>query len=134
MTLLEQSHRAVHLREQACDRRLARPGIAEEDEVLRGRHLRQPVLEPPRLDLEERDQRPDLLLDRLQADQRVELGLELLHRERREGLPEALRNPVHRVGTRALAQPCPNHLQAALDVVEWVGAHARSQVCPRCYR
>jgi hypothetical protein len=36
----QQPHRAVHLREQPRDGRLARPGIAEEDEVLRRRHLR----------------------------------------------------------------------------------------------
>ena len=36
----QQSHGLVHLGEQPRDRRLARAGIAEEDEVLRGRDLR----------------------------------------------------------------------------------------------
>jgi hypothetical protein len=78
--LLEQAHRAVHLREQACDRRLAGPGIADEDEVLRGGHLGQPVLEAAALDLKERHERAYLLLDRLEADERVELRLQLFER------------------------------------------------------
>ena len=46
--------------------------------MLRGRHLRQPVLEPLRLHLEEGDERAHLLLHGLEPDERVELGLELL--------------------------------------------------------
>ena len=70
---LQQSHGAVHLREQPRDRRLARAGVAEEDEVLARRDLGEAVLLPPRLHLEERDQRAHLLLDGLEADERVEL-------------------------------------------------------------
>ena len=134
VALLEQAHRAVHLREQARDRRLARPRVAEEDEVLRGRNLGQAVLEPPRLHLEERDQRPHLLLHSLEADERVELRLELLHRQRRQRLPETVGHPVDRVGAGALAQSLADHLEAALDVFERVRAHSRDQVCPPCYR
>ena len=77
VTLLEQAHRAVHLGEQPGDGRLAGARVAEEDEVLARRHLGQLVLLPPRLHLEERDERAHLLLDGLQADQAVELGLQL---------------------------------------------------------
>src|SRR6266511_4398238 len=80
MAALEQSHRAVHLREQARDRRLARARVAEEDEVLARRDLREPVLLPARLHLEERGQRTHLLLHRFEPDQRVELGLSVVER------------------------------------------------------
>jgi hypothetical protein len=45
--------------------------------MLRRRDLRQPVLEPARLHLQERDQRPDLLLHGREADECVELRLQL---------------------------------------------------------
>ena len=83
MAALEQPHRAVHLREQPRDGRLARARVAEEDEVLRRRHLRQAGLLAASLDAEERDERANLLLHRLEAGQRVELGQQLLERPRR---------------------------------------------------
>ena len=51
--------------------------------MLRRRHLGEPRLLAPRLDAQERDERPHLLLDRLEARQRVELGEQLLQRARR---------------------------------------------------
>ena len=81
--LLQQADRAVHLREQPRDRRLAGARVAEEHEVLGGRDLRQPVRLAARLHLEERDERADLLLHRLEPDQGVELGLQLRERPRR---------------------------------------------------
>ena len=77
MPFLEQTHRAVHLREQARDRRLSGPGIAEENEMLGGRDLRQPILEPLSLYLEECEQRAHLLLHGCEPDERVELYLQL---------------------------------------------------------
>ena len=68
---------AVHLCEEAGDRGLAGAGVADEDEMLRGRDLRQPVLEAPALHLQEGGERAHLLLDAPEADQRVEFGLEL---------------------------------------------------------
>src|SRR6266498_3520065 len=73
----EQTHRAVHLRQQAGDRRLARARVAEEDEVLRGRDLGEAVALPLGLHLEEGDERPHLLLDGFEAGQRIELVLQL---------------------------------------------------------
>ena len=83
LAALEQPHRAIHLREQPRDRRLAGARVAEEDEVLRRRDLRQARLLAPRLDAQERDERLHLLLDRLEPRQRVELGEQLLERPRR---------------------------------------------------
>ena len=83
VALLEQPHRAVHLGEQPRHRRLARARIAEEDEVLARRHLGQVVLLPPRLHLEEGEQRVHLLLHRLEPDEPVELRLQLGERPRR---------------------------------------------------
>ena len=80
---LEQAHRAVHLREQPRDRRLARARVAEEDEVLARRDLGEAVLLAPRLHLEEGDERAHLLLDRVEPDERVELRLQLVERARR---------------------------------------------------
>ena len=91
VALLQEAHRAVHLREQARDRRLARARVAEEDEVLARRDLGQPVLLAARLHLQEGDERVHLLLDRLEPDERVELGLQLLERQRRQA---ARREPV----------------------------------------
>jgi hypothetical protein len=92
--LLEQPHRPVHLREQTGDRRLPGSGVAEEDEVLRGRHLRQAVLEPAPLDLEERDQRAHLVLHGLEADEGVELPLELRQRASGLGTGKLVVHPV----------------------------------------
>ena len=58
--------------------------------MLRGRDLRKSVPLPLRLDLQERHQRPHLLLDAIEPNERVELGLELLHRPRRLGAPELI--------------------------------------------
>ena len=77
VALSQEPHGAVHLREQPRDGRLAGAGVAEEDEVLAGRGLPQPVLLPAALNLEERDERVHLLLDGLEADEPVQLGLEL---------------------------------------------------------
>jgi hypothetical protein len=68
MTALEESHRLIHLRQQTGHGRLSSTGIAEEDEMLRGRHLRQAVALALRLHLQEGDERPNLLLDGLEAD------------------------------------------------------------------
>ena len=66
--------------------------------MLARRHLREVVLLPARLHLEERDERAHLLLDRREPDERVELRLELLERPRRLGPVEAelLGDPVER--------------------------------------
>ena len=74
VALREQAHRAVHLREQPRDRRLAGSRVAEEDEMLRRRDLGQPVLEAAALHLEERDEAAHLLLHRREPDERVELA------------------------------------------------------------
>ncbi len=62
----QQPHRAVHLREQPGDRGFSCAGVAEEDEVLRGRDLRQTVALTLRLYLEESHERPNLVLDGLE--------------------------------------------------------------------
>src|SRR5439155_6351388 len=101
MAALEQADRAVHLGEQPRDRGLARARIPEEDEMLRRRRLRQPVLRAPSLYLEERRQRAHLVLHRAQPDEAVEVGLDLV--ERPLGLrasAELLAQPVYRVGAR----------------------------------
>src|SRR5262249_44379086 len=125
MAALEQAHRAIHLREQARDGRLPRARVAEEDEMLTRRHLGESVLLPPRLHLEERDERANLLLHRLEPDQRVELGLQLVQGLRlglgprhaelirdvvADGLPDALAERSKRVGR----------------VLEWARAHGRT--------
>ena len=86
VSLLEQAHGAVHLGEQPGDGRLAGAGVAEEDEVLARRDLGQVVLLPPRLHLQEGEQRVHLLLDRLEPDEPVELRLQLGQRPRRRRL------------------------------------------------
>src|SRR6185312_17270159 len=83
MAALQQPHRAIHLRKQARDRRLAGARVAEEDEVLRRRHLRQAGLLAARLHAQERDECPHLLLHQLEPRQRIELLEELLQRPRR---------------------------------------------------
>src|SRR5262249_28386041 len=100
-------------------------GVAEKHEVLGGRHLRQPVLEPLRLNLEERDQGPYLLLDRLEPDERVELGLKLLDAP---GRPRRLPRiePFRQVDLTAdpLLDLLAQHAHAAADVIERAG-HGR---------
>ena len=56
--------------------------------MLRRRHLREAGLLAPRLHPQERDQRLDLLLDRLEARQRVELREQILERNRRVLAPQ----------------------------------------------
>src|SRR5207245_8741986 len=73
LAALEQSHRAVHLREQPRDRGLTRAGIAEEDEVLARGDLGEPMRLPPRLNLQERDARAPLLPHRLVPAPRLTL-------------------------------------------------------------
>ena len=126
LAALEQSHRAVHLREQPRDRGLTGAGIAEKDEMLARRDLGEPVLLPPRLHLQERDERAHLLLHRLEPDQRVELGLQLVQAALRlrlqraqlfgelvaDGLPDAFAERLQRLG----------------GILEWVSAHHRSML------
>src|SRR6266511_1927541 len=122
MAALEQSHRAVHLREQPRDRRLARARIAEEDEVLARRDFSEPVLLPARLHLEERDQRAHLLLHRVEPDQRVELGLEIVER----ALLLLLRHAelIRKIVADGLADALAERAQRVGSVVERVAAHA----------
>ena len=65
--------------------------------MLRGRDLRQAVPLRSRLHLQEGDERPHLLLHRLQPDERVELGLQLGHRPRGLGPPKLVGDPFRRV-------------------------------------
>jgi hypothetical protein len=126
MALLEEADGAVHLGEQARDRRLAGAGVAEEDEVLRGRDLREAVLRAPRLHLEEGDERMHLLLDGLEADERVELRLHLPERARGlrtraeevadkfvdvrpAGAPQLLAEAADR--PQQVVEPSPRHLR-----------------------
>ena len=115
MAAPQQPHRAVHLGEQPRHRRLARAWVPEEDEVLRGRHLGQPVPLPLGLHLQERDERVHLLLHRLEPDQRGELRLHLVERPHRLGAAELLDG----IGA-ALRQALAEHAQAAGDVFEWI--------------
>ena len=125
MSASEQAHGAVHLREQPRDRGLARSGIAEEDEVLRGGDLREPVPLSLCLDLQERHQGAHLFLHRLEPDQRIELGLELRHRPGRLGPSELIGDPVGRVrGSCRLGQTLAQHSQAAGHVLERIPRHA----------
>ena len=62
---------------QAGARRSSCSRVAEEDEVL-GLFRQVPLA--LRLHLQKGEQRPDLLLDRLQTDERIELLLQLGHR------------------------------------------------------
>ena len=125
MSTLEQTHRAIHLGEQPRDRCLARPGVAEEDEVLRCRDLRQPVPLPLGLYLQKGDEGADLVLDRLESDQRVELRLELRHRPRGLRPPELVGDPVSGVrSSRGLGQALAQNPQSAGDVLEWIPSHA----------
>ena len=87
---LEQAHRAVYLGEQPRHRRLAGAGIAEEDEVLRGRDLGEAVPLPLGLHLQEGNERPHLFLHGFEAGQRVELVLQLRERLPRFGLAERI--------------------------------------------
>ena len=64
--------------DQARDRRLAGPGVAEEHEVPGQRRRGQPGLGAQALDAQELRLLPDLGLHAAQADERVELGEELL--------------------------------------------------------
>ena len=128
--LLEQPHRAVHLSEEPRDRRLPGTGIAAEDEVLRSSNLGQPVLETPRLHLQEGDQRSHLLLDGLEADQRIELRLQLLQWKRRQRLAQLVGDPIDRIAARRLAEPIAYYLQAARDIVKRVRAHFGSSMPP----
>ena len=105
VALPQEPHRAVHLREQARDGRLARARVPEEHEVLRGRHFGQVVLGARGLHLEEGDERSHLLLDRVQADEGVELGLELVQRGARLGLAQRVELVGQPVRAVAAARP-----------------------------
>ena len=124
VALLEQAHRAVHLGEQAGDGRLAGARVAEEDEVLARRHLGQLVLLPPRLHLEERDERAHLLLDRLQADQAVELGLQLGQRPRRLD-PRAEAEQILELGTGRPPELVAELAGGAAEVLDRIRRHER---------
>jgi len=104
--------------------------------VLRGGDLREPVLEAPPLHLQEGDQRPHLLLHRLEPDEGVELGLQLLERARvLDGWPPQV-EAVGPVGFAA--QPLPHvvaqDLEAADDVVEWIRHERALPVAPESER
>src|SRR5436305_84290 len=58
MAALQEPHRAVHLRQQTRNGRLARARVAEKDEVLRGRDLTEARLLPPRLNAQEGNECP----------------------------------------------------------------------------
>jgi hypothetical protein len=121
MALLQEAHRAVHLREQARNRRLTRPRVAEEDQVLARGHFGQVVLLAAGLHLQEGDQRVHLLLHRFEPDEGVELGLQLCERQRREAARgKAIAQPVLELGpgrTSQLIAKLPHRL-------EWVGSHS----------
>ena len=73
--------------------------------MLARRDLGQPVLLPPRLHLEERDERAHLLLHGVEADERVELGLQLLERERGQAAwRDPVAEPLLELGPRAAPQ------------------------------
>jgi hypothetical protein len=113
------------------DRRLAGARVAQEDEVLRGRDLREPVLGAPPLYLEERDEGSHLLLHGFEADEGVELGLQLLHAPRRRWLAqqvELVGDPVGAAVAAADPKALSQHAQAVLEIVEWFPRHARSKV------
>ena len=90
--------------------------------MLARRDLGEPVLLPPRLHLEERDQRAHLLLHRLEADQRVELGLQLVERalRLRPGNPQLVRELV----ADRLADALAERAQRVGGVLERITAHA----------
>ena len=74
------------------------------------------------LDLQERHEGADLLLDGVESDQLVELGLEFRHRPGRLGPPELIRDPVGRVrGPGGLGQPLAENPEPAGHVFEWIG-------------
>jgi hypothetical protein len=125
MPALQQPHRPVHLGEQARDGRLAGARVAEEHEVLRGRHLGKAVALALGLHLQEGDERAHLLLDRLEAGQRIELVLELgqrLHGLRLAERVDLVRDPVARFP--ALRKALAEHAEAAGYVLEWIRRHA----------
>ena len=111
MAALEEAERAVHLREQSCHRRLAGPRVAEEDEVLRRRHFGQPELAPPRLNLQERDECPHLLLHRREADERIELRLQLLDRTGRLRARQRVADDLERLRAGADGEPIAEQSQ-----------------------
>ena len=78
------------------------------------------MLEPLRLNLEERDQGPHLFLDRLEPNERVEFGLELLQAPGRPGGLSRI-EPIRQVDLPAypLLDLLPQDPNAAADVVEW---------------
>src|SRR6266511_4046017 len=119
---LQQSHRAVHLRKQPGDRRLARAGVAEEDEVLARRDFGEPVLLPSRLHLEKCDQRAHLLLHRVQPDQRVELGLQLIERTRRFR-PLRHSELIREIVADGLADALAERAQSVRGVLERIAVH-----------
>src|SRR4051794_9167329 len=124
MAPAQQPHRSIHLREQSRDRGLACPWISEKDEMLGGRNLGQPVSLALGLHLEKGDERPHLLLHRLEPDEGVELRLELRHRPRRLRPPELIRDPFRGIAAaRRLGQPLSQHLQAPGDILEWFSRH-----------
>src|SRR4051812_49061557 len=131
MTALQEAHRAVHLGEEAGNRRLPGARIPEEDEMLARCYFRKVALLTECLNLQERNESVDLLLDRLEPDEAVELRLQLLERSVRLAVRgEASTQTVDAGGqplpfrTRALAQPVPGTPPDAAGLVERVGQHA----------
>jgi hypothetical protein len=82
------------------------------------------VLEPTRLDPEERDERAHLLLYRLEPDEGVELGLQLLQRPPRLRAAQGIQlEPVRGVAACGLAEPIADQAEPPQDVVEWTAFH-----------
>ena len=87
--------------------------------MLRRRHLGQPRLLAASLHPQERDERPHLLLDRLEPRQRVELCKQLLER------PSRLLAPEH-VEIELLADLGAQLLAERLQPLEGIRGHGRT--------
>src|SRR3954447_9752761 len=103
MTALQEAHRAVHLGEEAGNRRLPGARIPEEDEMLAPCYFRKVALLTECLNLQEPNESVNLLLDRLGPDEAVELRLQLLERSVRL----AVRGEVSTQTVNAVGKPLP---------------------------
>ena len=122
MSLLEKPHRAVHLGEEPGDCGLPGAGVAEEDEVLARGHLGQVVLLAARLDLEERDEPVNLLLDGLEAHEAVEFCLDLCERSWLGPGAEPVGEELLDLRTRRPTELVAQVLDRVAKLVEWVHA------------
>jgi hypothetical protein len=126
----QQPHRAVHLSQQSRHRRLPGAGIAEKHEMLARRDFGEAPLLAQRLNLQERHERPHLLLHGLEPHERVQFGLQLveslsfLRSASALGL-EALQLIGEPFSLRAgaLAEPVAQHAQRAAGLVERISWH-----------